>query len=170
MTVETIQALVFYGLAAVVLVSCAFVVFSQKIEHACFGLFFTLVAVAGFFALLGADFLAVTQVVVYVGGILVLLLFGILLTSRTPLLLGLTSRRTYLLATLAGAGVFAILMVVVWQIGLAQYPAVAPPRDSTIESLGQLLLGRYLFPFEFASLTLLAALIGAAYLVRRKDR
>jgi NADH-quinone oxidoreductase subunit J len=125
--------------------------------------------VAGFFALLGADFLAVTQVVVYVGGILVLLLFGILLTSRTPLLLSLTSQRPYLLATAAGAGVFAIVMVIVSRTDWVETAAQSEPQP-TVEALGQLLLGRYLFPFEFSSLTLLAALIGAAYLVRRDDR
>ena len=176
MTPETAQAIIFYGLAAVVLISCAIVVFAQSIVHSVFALFFTLMAVAGFYALLAADwnsssmgFLAVTQVVVYVGGILALLLFGILLTSRTPIVLGLTSRRTYLLATLAGAIVFAILMVVVLETNWAE-AAVEPDPEPTVARLGRLLLTDYLFAFEFASLTLLAALIGAAYLVRRDDR
>jgi len=168
MTPQTIQAVVFYALAAILVFSCFIVVFSHSIVHSCFALFFTLLAVAGFYALLGADFLAVTQVVVYVGGILVLLLFGILLTSRTPLILGLASRRTYLFATMAGAVVFAILVVVIH--GAWSGASVEPGSQPTIESLGELLLGRYLFPFEFSSLTLLAALIGAAYLVRRSDR
>jgi len=168
MTPQTVHALIFYALAAVLVVSCFLVVFSQSIVHSCFSLFFTLLAVAGFYALLGADFLAVTQVVVYVGGILVLLLFGILLTSRTPIILGLTTRRTYLFATIAGAVVFAILVVAI-HTRWGAYP-VQPASEPTIAPLGQLLLGRYLFPFEFSSLTLLAALIGAAYLVRRSDR
>jgi len=169
MTPETIQAIIFYFLAAVLVVSCFFVVFSRDIVHSCFGLFFTLMAVAGFYALLGADFLAVTQVVVYVGGILVLLLFGILLTSRTPLVLGLTSRRTYLLATGAGLIIFLLLLAVVTQTHWMAVQAATEP-EPTIARLGDLLLGEYLFPFEFSSLTLLAALIGAAYLVRRSDR
>jgi NADH-quinone oxidoreductase subunit J len=168
-TAETIQAIVFYTLAAAVVVSCGIVVFARDIVHSVFALFFTLLGVAGFFALLGADFLAVTQVVVYVGGILVLVLFGILLTGRTPLLLGLTSRRTYFLATLAGAVVFSILVAVVAKTPWVETAANSEPQP-TVQALGQLLLGRYLFPFEFVSLTLLAALIGAAYLVRRDDR
>ena len=168
-TVQIVQTLVFYFLVVVVMISCGIVVFAQSIVHSVFALFFTLMAMAGFYVLLGADFLAVTQVVVYVGGILALLLFGILLTSRTPIILGLTSRRTYLLATLAGTVVFAILMVVVGQTTWVETGAQTAP-EPTIELLGKLLLGRYLFPFEFASLTLLAALVGAAYLVRRDDR
>lgn len=169
MTAESIQAIVFYLLAVVIVVSCGIVVFAQDIVQCVFALFFTLAAVAGLYALLGADFLAVTQVVVYIGGILVLVLFGILLTSRTRLVLGLTSRRTYLLATLAGAAVFALLLLVVIHTHWAG-PAAGSEPQPTVAALGQLLLGRYLFPFEFASLTLLAALIGAAYLVRRDDR
>ncbi|MCX8037566.1 MAG: NADH-quinone oxidoreductase subunit J [Candidatus Sumerlaeia bacterium] len=168
MSPEIVQAVIFYFLAAMLVVSCAIVVFSHSIVNACFALLFTLLAVAGFYALLGADFLAVTQVVVYVGGILVLLLFGILLTSPLPIVLGVATRRTYYLAVAAGAAVFAMLMIIVRAFWAGQ-PAV-PEQQSTLEALGMLLLGKYLFPFEFASLTLLAALIGAAYLVRRNDR
>lgn len=169
MTVETIQAIVFYALAAMVVISGAIVIFAQNIAFSVFALFFTLGAIAGFYVLLGADFLAVTQIIVYIGGILVLLLFGILLTSRTPLILGLTSRRTYFLATLAGLAVFVILLVVVIQTDWVSAGAATEPQPTAAE-LGRLLLGRYLFLFEFSSLTLLAALIGAAYLVRRDDR
>ncbi|MBM3334428.1 NADH-quinone oxidoreductase subunit J [Candidatus Sumerlaeota bacterium] len=169
MSAQIVQSLVFYLLAALVVISCAIVVFAQNIVHAVFALFVTLLAVAGFYALLGADFLAVTQVVVYVGGILVLLLFGILLTSRMPIILGLTTRRTYLLAVLAGSVVLALLTTVIIGSGFFGQHVTAQPKP-TIESLGELLLGRYLFPFEFASLTLLVALIGAAYLVRRSGR
>ena len=169
MTPETIQAIVFYALAAMVVISCVIVVFSNSIVHSVFALFFTLGAVAGLYALLSADFLAVTQVVVYIGGILVLMLFGILLTSRTPIILGLTTRRTYPLATLAGAAVFAILMLVLARSNWVGAAAATTDAQSTIEPLGRLFLGQYLFPFEFSSLTLLAALLGAAYLVRRGD-
>ncbi len=168
MSPEVIQALVFYLLSAMLAVSCGIVVFSHSIVHACFALLFTLLAIAGFYALLGADFLAVTQVVVYVGGILVLLLFGILLTSPLPIVLGVASRRTYYLAVAAGAAVFVVLLIIIRAFWGGQ--PVAAGRESTLEALGTLLLGKYLFPFEFASLTLLAALIGAAYLVRRSDR
>lgn len=167
MSAEVVQAIIFYFLAAMLVVSCAIVVFSYSIVNACFALLFTLLSVAGFYALLGADFLAVTQVVVYVGGILVLLLFGILLTSPLPVILGVATRRTYYLAVAAGAAVFALLVIIVRAFWAGQ-PAPAE-QQSTLEALGTLLLGKYLFPFEFASLTLLAALIGAAYLVRRND-
>lgn len=168
MSSETIQAVVFYFLVLVAVISCGIVVFARSIVHSVFALFFTLLSVAGFYALLGADFLAVTQVVVYVGGILALLLFGILLTTRIQLVLGLTSRRTYLLAALAGAVIFAVLMIAVGEVSRVGTPPVGE-AEPTVESLGRMLLGTYLFPFEFASLTLLAALAGAAYLVRRDD-
>jgi len=169
MTAQTVQSVIFYLLVVLVVGSSAIVVFAQNIVHAVFALFVTLLAVAGFYAMLGADFLAVTQVVVYVGGILALLLFGILLTSRMPIILGLITRRTYFLATLVGLMVFAILTTVIIQADWLRGQIQMQPKP-TIEPLGELLLGRYLFPFEFASLTLLVALIGAAYLVRRGGR
>jgi len=169
MTPAVIQAVVFYFLAAMVVASCAVVVFAKNIVNSVFALFFTLFGIAGFYALLGADFLAVTQVIIYVGGILVLLLFGILLTNRAPIVLGLTTRRTYLLGVVAGAVVFAILIAAIHGMGGALESRLPEPKPTT-ESLGRLILGRYLFPFEFASLTLLAALVGAAYLVRRDDK
>ena len=68
-----------------------------------------------------------------------------------------------------GLVVFGILMLVVFKTG-GVTTAAGEPLEPTVEPLGQLLLGRYLFPFEFASLTLLAALVGAGFLVRRNDR
>ena len=171
MTAETVQALVFYFLAGIVLVSGAVVVYARRIYHSVFALFFLLLSVAGFYAMLGADFLAVTQVVVYVGGILALLLFGILLTSRTPLVLGLVSRRTYVVATLVGAGVFVLVVVVLFKTPWTDIIQEAETQaKSTVEPIGEAFLTRYIFPFEFASITLLAALVGAAYLVRRSDK
>jgi NADH-quinone oxidoreductase subunit J len=169
MTPETVQGMTFYFLVAIIVISCSIVVFARNIVHSVFSLFFTLLGVAGMYALLGADFLAVTQVIVYVGGILALLLFGILLTSRTRLVLGLPTRRKTILTSAVGLVVFGILMLVVLKTAWVTQ-AAGEPLEPTIDRLGQLLLGRYLFPFEFASLTLLAALVGAGFLVRRNDR
>src|SRR4030095_5752091 len=74
--------LVFYGLAALVLGCAALVAFSRNMLHSAFALLGTLAGVAGLYLHLGADFLGITQLLVYVGGILVLLLFAVLLTTR----------------------------------------------------------------------------------------
>lgn len=169
MTPETVQAVTFYFLATIAVISTGIVVYARNIVHSVVALFFTLISVAGFYALLGADFLAVTQVIVYVGGILALMLFGILLTSQTRLLLGLPSESRPLLTTIVGLIVFAIMVAAIVKTGWV-HGGETGPLDPTVETLGEQLLGRYIFLFEFSSLTLLAALVGAAYLVRRDDR
>src|SRR3954471_14331418 len=74
--------LIFYGLAALVLLCGAMVAFSRNMLHAAFALLGTLAGVAGLYLFLGADFLGLAQLLIYVGGILVLLLFAVLLTAR----------------------------------------------------------------------------------------
>lgn len=162
------QVFVFWFLALLAGVSGVIATFAKNIVNAAFGLFFTLLALAGIYVLLGADFLAITQVVIYVGGILVLLLFGVLLTNRNLEDLIVFGRRRYLVGTAVGIVVFGILCTIlrnsVWPEQLQT------TLEGTTKPLGYLLLQNYLLPFEFSSLTLLAALIGAAYLVRGKDK
>ncbi len=116
--------------------------------------------------MLGADFLAATQLLVYVGGILVLLLFGVMLTHKIYDL-DLTSEVTqFLPGLIIAAGVFAILaggaLRTEWALGEGR-----PPAPTTRE-IGELFMSRYLLPFEAASVLLLVALMGAAMIVRRK--
>ena len=166
----TIQAIVFYGLAALILATGAIATFHRNVFKAACALFFTFLGLAGLFAMLGADFLAVTQVVVYVGGILTLVLFGVLLSSPFTTLLKLDTRATYTMAGVAGVLLFAVLA---WAMFAASWPLLpaetAAQSAPTTNDIGQLLLGKYLLPFEISSITLLIALIGAAYIVRRRD-
>ena len=74
--------IIFYAFAAFTLASAALMVVSKNIIHSAVGLLFSLFGVAGIYVLLAADFLAVVQILVYVGGILILLLFGVMLTQR----------------------------------------------------------------------------------------
>ena len=118
----------------------------------------------------GADFLAATQLLVYVGGILVLLLFGVMLTHKiydldlrsevTQFLPGLiVTGGIFALLTLPGRGV---LLTTQWAAGAGR-----PPAPTTAE-IGKLFMGQYLLPFEAASVLLLVALMGAAMIVRRR--
>src|SRR5512138_3238062 len=78
----TLYEIIFYFFALVTVGSAAVVVFSRNIIYSAFSLLFTFFGVAGLYVLLSADFLAVTQLLIYVGGILVLLLFGVTLTTK----------------------------------------------------------------------------------------
>jgi NADH-quinone oxidoreductase subunit J len=162
------QVVVFWFLAIVVGISAIVATFARNIVNSAYALFFALLGIAGVYVLLDADFLAVTQVVIYVGGILVLLLFGVLLTNRNLEDLVVSQRRPFLVGIAAGAAIFAVLLVI---FGVASWPVVdRPPLEATTSPIGFVLLQNYLIPFEFSSLTLLAALIGAAYLVRGRGR
>ncbi|MFC1600869.1 NADH-quinone oxidoreductase subunit J [Candidatus Sumerlaeota bacterium] len=165
-----IQAIIFYALSAMTVLTAALAVFQRNIFKSACSLFFTFLGLAGLFALLGADFLAVTQVVVYVGGILTLILFGVLLTSPVTIELKLNPRLTFPIAIFGGLLIFCMLMGVVF---FTDWPVVAPAEviaqnTPTTRDIGHLLLGRYLLPFEVSSITLLIALVGAAYMVRRE--
>ena len=155
----------FLIIAALVIASGFWVVFSPNLIHSAVSLLFTLFGTAGLYIFLYADFIAATQVVIYVGGILVLIIFGVMLTTRidTPSIAA-SSKNQYI----GGIGAFIIFVIQVgvifntpWHIGGEQ------SRETTVGSIGNLLLNKYLLPFEIVSILLLAALMGAALLSRR---
>lgn len=156
--------LIFYAFAILTVLSGFFVVFSRNIVHAGFSLLFTLFGVAGLYGILGADFLAVTQVVVYIGGILVLVLFTVMMT-RIPR--GNAPRRgldLYVPAGIFALGLFGLLYFVITR---TNWPAeTPPPPTATTAEIGAKFMTDYIFPFEYASLLLLVAMIGAAILIR----
>jgi NADH:ubiquinone oxidoreductase subunit 6 (subunit J) len=130
-----------------------------------FALLFTFFGVAGLYVLLGADFLAATQLLIYVGGILVLLLFGVMLTHKIYDL-DLRTETTQLASGLiVAAGLFVILATT----GLrTQWMGATSKLVPTTAEIGRLFLSDYLLPFEAASVLLLVALLGAAMIVRRR--
>jgi NADH-quinone oxidoreductase subunit J len=166
-----LPGIVFWTLAILTIVSAVVAAMASRIVHAAFGLMSSLFGVAGLYALLGADFVAFAQVLVYVGGILVLLVFGILLTGRLRGSLGLERPPRTWPAVLAGGLLFLGLALALSE---TTFPGTAMtaglPKEPTTAPLGRALLdpGQYLFPFELVSVLLLAALVGAAYLARRK--
>ena len=160
------SAAIFYGVAAVVLGSALYVVVGKNLVHSAFALVAAFFGVAVFYVYLGADFLAGAQVLIYVGGILTLLLFGVMLTNRIYNL-NLRSGAVQVLPGALSAGlVFALLVWVIQSVDWGSMDAGDP--GPTSESIGRLLVGDYLLPFEIASVLLLIALMGAAMLVRRR--
>jgi len=144
------------------------VVFSRNIVRSAFALLFAFFGVAGLYVLLLADFIAVTQLLVYVGGILVLVIFGVMLTQRqvsVDIKTGTLQVWPALIVTAALAGsLSAIFYSTEWKTSpLVDQTATAP-------KLGEMLLGDYLLPFEVASVVLLVALIGAALIARREKK
>jgi len=162
-----LEPLLFWLFAGMAVAGGLMAVLVPRIVHAVFSLMLCFVGVTGIYALAGADFLAIAQVVIYVGGVLVLLAFGILLTGRTAQALGEKEVRHRPLGVLVGAALLAGLLAAI-HASTFKAPAGGAPTEGTTEGLGRLLLGDYIVLFEFASILLLMALVGAAYLVRRQ--
>lgn len=164
-----IKPLFFYLFAAVALVPAFVVVFSRNLVHSAFSLLFTLMGMAALYILLGADFLGMTQVLVYVGGILILLIFGVMFTQRIYDLKARTNDFFNLPLGVVIGGVtffllyFGIALAVPWK-------TVAKPEiKPTASALGELLLTRYLLPFEVISVLLLVVLVGAVVVAKKEQ-
>jgi NADH-quinone oxidoreductase subunit J len=161
----TAEAFVFWVFAIVTVGSAAVVVLSRTLIYSAFALLFTFFGVAGLYVLLGADFLAATQLLVYVGGILVLLLFGVMLTHKIYDLDLKTETTQFAPGLIVAVGLFVILSATAVR---TQWMGVPRPPAPTTREIGRLFLGQYLLPFEAASVLLLVALMGAAMIVRRR--
>lgn len=164
MTGDLAVQIIFYVFAALVIGSAFLVVYGRNLVYSAFALLATFFGVAVFYVLLGADFLAGAQVLIYVGGILILLLFGVMLTQRIYDLNLKTETHQVLPGAAVALAVFAALIAVIFRTPWRNLGIVV--EGATTETIGRLFLTRYILPFEAASLLLLVALIGAAMLVR----
>lgn len=157
--------IIFYIFAAITILSALFVVTTRNIVHSAFYLLFTFFGVAGIYVLLGADFIAIAQIMVYVGGILILILFGVMLTNKIT---GVEIRTgtVQMLPAAIGVGLFmgAVVSVMIWTNWKSE-PGIIPL--STTKDLGHLLINDYVLIFELLGILLLVALIGAASIARR---
>ena len=161
-----LTVILFYVFVLVTLASAFVVVFSKNVVHSAFALLFTFFGVAALYVFLLADFLAITQLLIYVGGILVLLLFGVMLTTRVFDVQVRTGTFHVLPATIVVALIAAILVVLFW--GTEWNVAASPVTGTgTAPALGEQLLTTYVLPFEIASVVLVVAMIGAAMIARR---
>ncbi len=161
--------LVFYVFAFITVISGFIVVFSRNVIYSAFSLLFTFFGVAGLYVLLQADFLAVTQILIYVGGILVLMLFGVMLTNKVvnvEIKTGTVQTVPALILVAIVAGTLAGLFYSTWKNTGASMITLPP----TTRTLGEMLMTGYLLPFEIASVILLVALIGAAMTARRNRK
>ena len=160
-----IYDILFYLFAIVTLVSAFFVVTNRNIVYSAFFLLFTFFGVTGIYVLLGADFVAIVQLIVYVGGILILLLFGVMLTNKITNVEIKTGTINILPASI-GVGLLAgALLALLADTNWKTIP-VDTPVPTTV-AIGSILLNEYVLIFELLGIILLIALIGAASIARR---
>jgi NADH:ubiquinone oxidoreductase subunit 6 (subunit J) len=164
---EALFNVTFLFFAAFTALSALLVVVLRNLIHAAVALFFCLTGVAALYLLLGADFVGMSQLLIYAGGILVLLIFGIFLTARiydTRVELSGKGPPWYVGLAVSTA-IFAVISLVLLK---ADFPATDPVHTATTAGLGELFLTKYLLPFELVSVLLLFAMVGAVILVRKE--
>jgi len=164
--IPDLGTLLFLGIFMIVCASAIMVVTSPNLVHSAVSLLFTLFGVAAVYVFLYADFIAATQVVVYVGGILVLIIFGVMLTNKIDNATISSPTHNRIPGIISCLILLAIQFYVIFNTNW--YVNDNGAKDSTIKDIGNLLLTKYLLPFEVVSILLLAALVGAAMLSRKK--
>ena len=160
-------SLTFYLFAGLAVVGALGVVTLKNLMHSALSLAVTLIAVAGVFVLLEATFLAAIQILLYAGGIMVLLVFAIMLTQR---LMG-DQQSQINHQWMVALGLCAALGVVMRMVMSAASFPLAPSSDlpNNVAAVGERLLTTHVLPFELASMLLLAAMIGVVVIARRES-
>jgi NADH:ubiquinone oxidoreductase subunit 6 (subunit J) len=187
------QAVLFWIIATLVCGFALAVTLTANFVRMAFYLILSLGAVAGLFFLVGADFVGTMQLMIYVGGTLVLLAFGVMLTARGPFVKMQTSGGSWILAALVGGSLLAVLLQAAFSVKDWASPPLAdpPPAIAAVPTAGPIglsLLGvrvdqleqpdpdlrrgmsGYLLAFEIISVHLVVVLVGAAYLARARKR
>ena len=166
--VVSAQEYAFVVLAVIGSVGAISVVLARNVVHAALYLVVTLLAVGGVYLLLGAEFVAWVQILIYVGAIVILFLFGLMLT-KAPIGRDMLDHQNRWIGGAVGAGVFLGLVSLIQDAYQAQSSVAAPTFRTTTADVGVSLFRSYVLPFEAVSFLLLAALIGAVVLARKDE-
>lgn len=162
-----LEATLFYLIAGGVVLSVIGVCMSRNIVRMAVWLFIALGSVAMLYFLLAATFLGAIQLIVYAGGTLVLLVFGVMLTSKSPWVKFDCGKLEWVAAALVCGSLTAALCLVLSKTVWSATPAIVP--GPAIATFGEQLLTKYLVPFEVAGVLLMIVMVGAAYLARQEE-
>lgn len=164
-----VAPLLFYAFALLVAVSAWTVVLGRNIVRMAVSLLLTLAGVAGIYFMLEAEFLAAIQLIVYAGGILILIVFGIMLTGKSPFMQLDVKPWERGLGVVLGVVIAGLLIFAMVRSQIERRPDDYETGYSQIEMIGKALLTTHLVAFEIAAVLLLVVMIGAAYMARRRD-
>ncbi len=159
--------ILFWIISSLTIISALMVVLNNQLLYSAIALLFTLFGVAGLYIYLWADFIAGVQLLVYIGGINVLIIFGIMLTNRIS-----SVRLSQKNVQQGVGGVISIWLLLLLGIVISKTPwlqEISSEPTTTVNQVGTLLMTKYLLPFEAISILLLGALIGAALLSREAN-
>ena len=168
----TVERIIFVAASILILGSALMVVATRKLIQAALWLVSTLFGVTILYAMLQANFLAVVQVVVYIGAIAVLFIFAVMLTRKDIRDKGTQTRSNWWFSALLGGLILiGLVFMILGEPTFSRLAENIPPGLDTLRNLGTALVspGAYVLPFEVASVLLLGALIGAVYIASRKE-
>ena len=170
-----ISQFIFYAFVSLAVISALLILFTRNVLYAAFLLIITFLCISAVYVFAGADFIAITQVLVYVGGVLVLMIFGVMLTNKLSGKAVTTSSHYQFWGLLIGLSVFGILTFAILQLDFTQLNWIQQSvadgtviKESTVNTLGIQLMSEFVLPFEVVGILLLLALIGAAFIAKRQ--
>ena len=180
----TMVKALFYLMGFITIASALFVAASKSLVRSVFMFFVTLLSLAGLYVLALADFVAITQIVIYVGGILVLILFAFMLSGKETLANLQRQKDRFISISKLPALLLAVLFFIVlvnilfkadindlaWATKAASNKLDISPDSPMTTNIGTNLMTTYLLPFEAISILLMMALVGAAHLSRREKK
>lgn len=161
--------LFFYAFAGIAIVSALLVVTQKNAVHSALALIFTLLSLAGLYLMLYAPFVAGVQIILYVGGVMVLYLFVIMLVNLERSMKEERFNQQWHVALVA-AGALAAMFFLVFSRAQSVFPTriLEFPENQNTQHIALLLYGKYLLPFEIASVLLLVAMVGAVLMAKKK--
>lgn len=164
--------IVFYLFAGLTIASALVVLWTKNVLYAAFSLIVTFLGVAAMYVFAGADFIAVAQILIYVGGILVLIIFGVMLTNRLSGQSVTTESHNKFTGYLIGLTIFGTLFYAIYKVNFTAIGSVNDGSglagESTVGLIGVKLMSTYMLPFEIIAVLLLLTLIGAAFIAGRQ--
>jgi NADH:ubiquinone oxidoreductase subunit 6 (subunit J) len=163
--------ILFYLFGTIILLSALMILFTRNVVHSAYLLILVFLSIAGIYVIAHAEFVAVTQIIIYAGGILVLIIFGIMLTNRMAGQKIYTGSGNKIMGGILGVSFFILLAISIFQVSFA--PRTPELSDGSvvkftgIQSIGIKLMTEYVLLFELAGILILIALVGAAFMARK---
>ena len=152
-------------LVLLILFGVGLILYSKNIVHAAYALALVLIAIAGIYVLLSSELLAVVQIMLYAGGVVILLVFGVMMTNRLKGEKMLSESRNVILGAIVSIGLLAILIYQISNASFSNIKESAVEQDQ-IKTIGISFLTDHIVAFELIAFILLVALVGSAYLAK----